>query len=176
MSAIQILLKRPATYKGLGLIALTSALITPLALEVIYNHSELWFKGLWQDQAFINVWVIWTYFGVLTAVPWGIDRGFLGITPRLHYDYSLVLSLIGVAIYILFGLPSWVWLIQMSLVGFGDMMSCVGLSALILLVSAVLATLIDSRAKYSMFALVVGNLIGMLALYCAWNYLSQGTF
>ena len=165
MSPVRLLLNRPSSYKGLGLLALCSALIGPLTLEVIYNHADLWFKGFWQDDAFIKVWLIWTSFGILVTCPWGLDRGFLGINPDIHRNYAISLGLIGVLVYLLFGLPAWIWLIQMSLVHVWDVVSSVVLSGVILTFATLLSCLVESQNSKSILGLVLGNLGGFLLLY-----------
>ena len=165
MNPLRLLLNRPSSYRGLGLVALCSALIGPLTLEVIYNHADLWFKGLWQDDAFTKVWLIWTSFGILVTSSWGLDRGFLGISADIHRNYAISLGLIGVLIYLFFGLPAWVWLIQMSLVHTWDVLSSVFLSSVILIFSTLLACLVESQNSKSMLGLVLGNVGGFFLLY-----------
>ncbi len=171
MNPVRLLLNRPTSYRGLGLVALCSALIGPLTLEVIYNHADLWFQGLWQDDAFTKVWLIWTGFGVLMTCSWGLDRGFLGLDSKIHRNYALSLSLIGVSVYLLFGVSTWVWLIQMSLVQAWEVLSSVFVSAILLAFASLIACLIESYSAQPLLSLVTGNVFGFAFLY--WFYVTQ---
>jgi hypothetical protein len=174
MSSIQLLLSRPSAYQGLGLIATCSAVIGPLYMEVIYNHADLWFQGMWQDKAFSKVWGIWTLFGIIVSTPWGLDRGFLGITPTIHKQYCLILSAIGVCTYVTFSIPTWVWLTHMSLVNPWVVFSSIAFSTLLLIVSASTACVIEQRLN-SLWGLVFGTVLGCALVYLTWGWLFQGS-
>ena len=174
MSSIQLLLSRPSAYQGLGLIATCSAVIGPLYMEVIYNHADLWFQGKWQDQAFSKVWGVWTLLGILVSTPWGLDRGFLGITSTIHKQYCLILSAIGVCTYVAFSLPTWFWLTQMSLVDPWNVLCTVAFSTLLLLLSASTACVIEQRSS-SLWGLVIGTGLGGAMVYLTWGWLFPHT-
>lgn len=167
MNPVTTLLARPSAFSGLGLIAVCSALSGPLSLEILFNHADLWFQGLWQDQAFSIVWLSWTTVGVLSAVSWGLDRGFMGITPSIHATYSQVLSLIGVFIYLLFSIPTWVWLYRMSLVEVIYLFKTVSLSFIILSVSALSASSIEQRLS-TLPGVITGLFVGGGLTHLVW--------
>ena len=170
MNPVQVLLARPSSLSGLGTIALCSALAGPLSLEIIFNHADLWFKGQWQDRAFPLVWVSWTVVGLFATTPWGLDRGFNGITKDLHAAYSILLSLIGVSVYLFFSLPTWSWLYSMSLVELGEAFTAVLLSGLVLVASAGSASVIEQRTS-SLFGLLTGLLVGFILTQLTWSWL-----
>ena len=117
MNPLRLLFRQKTPYNGLGLIAFCSALSGPLLLEVLFNHRFLWFKEptLWQEYAFSTLWQGWTTLGVLVTLMWGTDRDYSGLNHDLKSKYSMLLSLLGVSVYGLFGLPHWIWVYQMNL-------------------------------------------------------------
>lgn len=169
MRPVTLLLQRPSAFQGLGLIATSSALIGPLCLEVVFNHSDLWFvNNQWQDQALRIIWLSWTSLGIMVSCAWGLDRGFNGLTPEIHRVYSLILSYIGVLVYIIFGIPIWVWLCTMSLAQVSDMVVGVGFSLLILMTAATAASLCESKLS-SLLGLLTGLSLGALLLWFGWG-------
>ena len=172
MNSVSILLNRPSTYHGLGLLATCSALIGPICLEVIYNHADLWFDGLWQTQAFSKVWLSWSILGIFIATPWSLDRGFPGISPEIHWKYSLFLSFIGVYTYIIFSLPTWIWLVQMSLADASSIFQSVALSNIILITVSCFACFWEKRFG-TLSALVSNMVTGLFLIYFAWKLIFE---
>lgn len=170
MRPVTLLLQRPSAFSGLGLIATISALSGPLCLEVLFNHSDLWFSGLWQDQAFSFIWLTWTLMGLFVSSSWGLDRGFNGILPEIHRNYSLILSLIGVTVYIIFSIPTWVWLCTMSLTEFSEALYAISLSYGLLACASCVASLIEHKTS-SLLGLVSGLSIGILLIRVTWGLL-----
>ena len=173
MSSVKILLLRPSAYSGLGLIATTSALAGPLCLEVIYNHADLWFNGRWQDHAFSIVWLIWTLLGVIITTSWGLDRGFHGIKEDIHLKYSLILSVIGILTYVVFSIPTCVWLTQMTLINAWALINKVMISLGLLCLSNVMACVIE-RLFNSIVALMLSTFFALWGTYSLWSYLGFG--
>jgi len=170
MKPVVLLLQRPSAFSGLGLIATMSALTGPLCLEVLFNHSDLWFSGPWQDQAFAFIWLAWTLMGLIVSSSWGLDRGFNGILPEIHRTYSLLLSLIGVLVYILFSIPTWAWLCTMSLTETSEAFYAVSLSFGLLIFASCVASLIEDRFS-SLLGLVAGLGMGLILLRLTWGIL-----
>lgn len=172
MSPIQQLLSRSAPYRGLGLIAFMSALIGPLTLEVIFNHADLWFsmERNWQEGAFPLVWQVWTSLGVFLTLGWGIDRGFVGLDSETQKNYSSVLSLMGVGIYALFGLPCWGWMASMNLIEGVHALQAILLSISIMSALALLASQIEIRFS-ALHGMITSLTIGMSILWFSWGWI-----
>ena len=168
MSPVKHLLRRPSAFNGLGLIATVSALSGPLCLEILFNHADLWFSGPWQDQSSALIWLSWTSIGLLMSTSWGLDRSFHGLHTHIHREYSLILSMIGVLVYFVFSVPTWVWLCTMSLSSASEVISRLFVSALVLICSASAASIVETKTS-SLLGLIVGLSVGVFILWFGWE-------
>lgn len=173
MTPLKQLLSRSSPYQGLSLIAFSSALIAPLTLEVIFNHSDLWFgyEINWQIGAAPLIWQVWTTWGLLLTIAWGTDRDFNGLNPQVHQHYSSILSVIGVLTYLLFGIPSWVWLSHMNLTTEFALAQALFLSACILITLSLLVVHIERRSN-ALNGLIVSLGLGGIILWLSWRWIN----
>ena len=181
-----LLLNRARALNGLYLLALTSALIAPLTLEVIFTHRTLWFgtEDAWQQQAPHITWALWSGVGSVLLVGWGLNRaptqgiagvphlvGLRGVTaiPNPQKHYASLVTLIGTLIYVLFGLPSWLWMGTLGLPAFEALPLKVTINVFSLLVIPLSIALSSARFyKRSWLLLIFG--VGWVIILAMWTY------
>ena len=173
MNPLRLLFQQKTPYKGLGLIAFCSALTGPLMLEMIFNHRSLWFNesSLWQEYAFALMWQGWTCLGVIVTLLWGTDRDYSGLNYELKSKYSALLSLLGVSIYGIFGLPHWVWVYQMKLCTGWTLIQGFILSIMLLTFLSCVSNLICLYAE-PLKGLIISLNIAVITLYCTWGWMN----
>ena len=154
------------------MIATASALIVPLTLEVIFNHHDLWFNRSinWQDGAFPLLWEVWTIMGVLLTSAWGTDRAFEGLSKTTHGQYTAILSLVGVFVYCIFGVPSWIWLSSMNLVSGLKLVQTLAMSGVILCATSLLAVAVEVRSS-ALSGMLSSFAVGGVILWFSWGWL-----
>jgi len=171
-----LLLSRPHALDGVTLLAFCSAVIGPLALEVIFAHRSLWFEteSGWQRYGVSMLWRAWLLLGSILLVGWGMNRaatggvaghaqlsGVLGhvsfANPQRHYA-SLV-TLIGSMIYILFGVPTWFWVVRLGLTTDESWLFMFGVSALSLVVIPQLLTFASATSQRREWILLMLGMI-----------------
>lgn len=182
-----LLLRRPHALDGVPLLAFSSALIGPLALEVIFAHRGLWFEveAAWQSYGLSMLWRAWLLLGSILLVGWGMNRaatggvagfphlsgveGHLSIAnPQRHYA-SLV-TLIGSLTYIVFGLPTWFWVSQLGLTTEESWMFLIGVSGLSLVLIPQLLTFASaSSQRREWILLMLGMIWVWLITRWIWN-------
>lgn len=168
-----LLLNKARALDGVGLLAFVSAFIGPLTLEVIFAHRELWFHDhkAWQLKAPLIVWQVWTLIGSMLLVGWGLNRaatgGVAGL-PRLvgvkglvklpnpQQHYASVVTFIGVVVYVLFGLPSWLWMSSLGLPAFDGLLFKLFADACALLALPLLLAWMSTQTRRSWGLLVIG--------------------
>ena len=168
------LLSRPHALDGVGLLALSSALIGPLSLEVIYTHRELWFESPagWQAQGLSLLWRVWLLLGSILLVGWGLNRaatggvagyapmtGVEGLTyvPNPQRYYASLVTLIGSLVYLLFGIPTWIWVSRLGLSAEESLLYQVGVSVLsLILIPQVLSFASASSKRREWVLLMLG--------------------
>jgi hypothetical protein len=169
---LRYLLGRPQAYSGLVLLALTSVLIGPLMLEVIFNHRDLWFDTMeaWQSMAFPCIWQGWNTIGVLITLIWGLDRSFDGLHQRLHLNYASLLSVIAALIYNFFAIPVWYWLWSMNLVSGIDLLESITLSYIMMTVLSLSMIYVESYFN-SLVALSSGVTFSVPIFWFTWQWI-----
>ena len=172
MNPLRLLFQQKTPYKGLGLIAFCSALTGPLMLEMIFNHRYLWFNevSLWQQHAFSIMWQGWTYLGIVVTLAWGTDRDYSGLNYELKSKYSALLSLLGVGVYGIFGLPHWVWVYQMKLCTGWSLIQGIFLSMTLLGVLSCLSNLICLYTE-PLKGLIISLNIAVFTVYFTWGWM-----
>ena len=170
---LHYLLRRPQSYYGLVLLAMSSVLLGPITLEVIFNHRDLWFTraDLWQSMAFSWVWLVWNTLGMLLTLAWGLDRKFNGLQKKLHQHYAILLSVSAVFVYNLFALPTWYWLWSMNLVEGWGLIESIVLSYLIMTLLSIGAIYIEEHFS-SLLALFLGVCCSVVISWFTWHWIA----
>lgn len=178
-----LLLLRRGALDGLSPLALTSAAVGPLALEVLFAHRAQWYPGeAWQGAAFGFVWCAWVTVGGLSLVGWGLNRaatagvagvarlpGVAGATPVSdpQHHYAEIVTLISASTYLLFGLPAYLWLLRLELTEDTRPLTRLLLTALTLYALPLLTCRLGV-GRQGLKALTVGLLGELVALTLAW--------
>ncbi len=181
-----LLLLRRGALSDLAPLALTSAIVGPLALEVLFAHRAQWYPGeTWQSAAFGFTWCAWVTVGGVTLAGWGLNRaatagvagvarlpGVIGATPVRdpQHHYAELITLISASAYLLFGLPAYMWLIRLDLTEDPQPLTRLLITACALYAFPILTCRLGAKIQ-ALKALTVGLIGELLTLSFAWHTL-----
>ena len=173
-SVYRRLLERPELYRGLGLLALTSALLIPLSLELIFSHRDQWFVGheRWQDEVLPWAWRGHTILLTALLSGWSADRA-LFFTPTLPARARLaaLIGISGALCSATFAIPGWVWLARLDLISGGEATLAALLNLIPLLIAGALSGLLGHRFPPPLAALL-SICLATAFTFVMWGWLS----
>ena len=173
-SVYRRLLERPQLYRGLGLLALTSALLIPLSLELIFSHRDQWFIGheRWQDEVLPWAWRGHTLLFTVLLSGWSADRAlFFTSTLPARARLAAFIGLSGALCSAFFAIPGWVWLARLDLISGGEASLAALLDFIPLMSAGVLSGLLGHRFPPPLAALISICFTAIL-ISVMWGWLS----